>query len=249
LKKIVVIPTYNESENIALVVGGVLDIDPENEVLVVDDNSPDGTGRIAEGLADEQRRVNVLHRRRKEGLGPAYKEGFKKALAMGAQRVVQMDADLSHPVEDLPRLYQAIDDGCDLVLGSRYVEGITVVNWPMGRLLLSYLGNLYARVLLGGVPVKDATGGFKCWRREALEAIDLEGVASNGYVFQVEMNYRAWLKGLRLREIPIIFVDRRRGRSKMNLGIALEALFSVLRLRLWGMTGRLGAADSRSRHA
>jgi dolichol-phosphate mannosyltransferase len=238
VKKIVVIPTYNERENLEAIVRDVLGVDLENEVLVVDDASPDGTGRIADGLAGSEPRLHVLHRRAKEGIGPAYKEGFERALELGADLVVQMDADFSHPVEALPRFYDKIRD-YDVVLGSRYVDGITVVNWPMGRLMLSYYGNVYAKFVLGGLPIQDLTGGFKCWRREVLEAIDLGGVRSNGYSFQIEMSYRAWRMGYRLCELPIIFADRRLGTSKMHLNIAIEALVVVWWLRLLGMLGRL----------
>jgi dolichol-phosphate mannosyltransferase len=240
MKKIVVIPTYNERENLAAIARAVLDVDPDNEVLVVDDASPDGTGRIADELAAAEPRIHVVHRSAKEGIGPAYKAGFQRALELGADFIVQMDADFSHPVDALPRFYAEICDH-DLVLGSRYIDGITVVNWPMGRLMLSYYGNLYAKKVLGGVPIEDLTGGFKCWRREVLEAIDLPSVRSNGYSFQIEMSYRAWRMGYRLREIPIIFTDRKLGASKMALPIAVEALFVVWWLRLQGLIGRLGS--------
>ncbi len=216
----------------------VLDVDSENEVLVVDDNSPDGTGDLVEAMAAGDHRVHLLRRAGKGGIGPAYRAGFAHALELGADLVVQMDADFSHPVDALPRFYEEVNS-CDVVLGSRYVDGITVVNWPMLRLMLSYFGNRYARLVLGGMPVEDATGGFKCWRREVLEAIDLPGVRSNGYAFQIEMSYRAWRMGYRLRETPIIFTDRQLGTSKMNKRIALEALAVVWWLRLQGLRGRL----------
>jgi len=238
MKKIVVIPTYNEKENVREITRAVLDVDAENQVLIVDDDSPDGTGTIADEMSVADRRVHVLHRAGKEGIGPAYKAGFQRALELGADLVVQMDADFSHPPEDLVRFYEDIR-GADVVCGSRYVEGITVVNWPMSRLLLSWFGNLYARKVLGGMPIMDATGGFKCWRREVLENIDLRGVRSNGYAFQIEMSYRAWRMGYRLREMPIIFAERKRGTSKMNMSIALEALLVVWRLRFLGVLGRL----------
>ncbi len=238
MKKIVVIPTYNEKENVEDIARAVLAVDPENEVLIVDDNSPDGTGEIADRLAAVEKRVHVLHRPGKQGIGPAYKDGFRHALDLGADLVVQMDADFSHPVDALPRFY-ALAKEHDVVLGSRYVDGITVVNWPMGRLLLSYFGNRYAQVVLGGLPIRDATGGFKCWRRAVLEAIDLPRVRSNGYAFQIEMNYRAWRLGCRIKEMPILFMDRVRGSSKMHLNIAAEALLIVWRLRLQNLFGRL----------
>jgi dolichol-phosphate mannosyltransferase len=238
MKKIVVIPTYNEKENVEDIVLAVLGVDPENEVLVVDDNSPDGTGGIADRLVEQNPRVHVLHRPGKQGIGPAYKDGFRRALELGADLVVQMDADFSHPVDALPRFY-ALAKEHDVVLGSRYVDGITVVNWPMLRLLVSYFGNVYAQKVLGDLPVMDATGGFKCWRREVLAAIDLPHVRSNGYAFQIEMNYRAWRLGFRLKEMPIIFTERRHGTSKMNLKIAAEALLVVWWLRLQNLLGRL----------
>jgi len=238
VKKIVVIPTYNEKENVEAITRAVLDVDPDTEVLIVDDNSPDGTGKIADWLAAQNLRVHVLHRPGKQGIGPAYKDGFRRALELDADLIVQMDADFSHPVDALPRFYELAKEH-DVVLGSRYVDGITVVNWPMGRLLISYFGNLYAKKVLGSLPVMDATGGFKCWRREVLAAIDLPGVRSNGYAFQIEMNYRAWRLGYRLKEMPIIFTERRAGSSKMNLKIAAEALLVVWWLRLQNLLGRL----------
>jgi dolichol-phosphate mannosyltransferase len=238
MKKIVVIPTYNEKENVEDIARAVLAVDLENEVLIVDDNSPDGTGDIADRLAAVEKRVHVMHRPGKQGIGPAYKDGFRHALDLGADLVVQMDADFSHPVDALPRFYAMAKDH-DVVLGSRYVDGITVVNWPMGRLLISYFGNVYAQKILGDLPVMDATGGFKCWRRDVLGAIDLPHVRSNGYAFQIEMNYRAWRLGYRLKEMPIIFTERRHGTSKMNLKIALEALLVVWWLRLQNLLGRL----------
>jgi dolichol-phosphate mannosyltransferase len=241
MRKIVVIPTYNEKENLESITAAVLAVDPEVEVLVVDDNSPDGTGAIADRMAAADARVHVLHRAGKEGLGPAYRAGFRHALDLGADLVVQMDADFSHPPDALPRFFELARD-YDLVLGSRYVDGITVVNWPMGRLMLSYFGNVYASFVLGGLPVKDATGGFKCWRRAALEAIRLDDVRATGYGFQIEMTFRAWRMGFRVTETPIIFADRRLGTSKMHLSIALEALRIVWTLRFQALTGRIPSA-------
>jgi len=238
MRKIVVIPTYNEKENLELIAEAVLAVDPEVEVLIVDDNSPDGTGVIADRMATADARVHVLHRQQKQGLGPAYLAGFRRALDLGADLVVQMDADFSHPPDALPRFFELAADH-DLVLGSRYVDGITVVNWPMGRLLLSWFGNRYASFVLGELPIKDATGGFKCWRRDALASIPFDDVKTTGYGFQIEMNYRAWRAGFRLKETPIIFVDRRLGTSKMHLTIALEALLVVWRLRLDALRGRI----------
>ncbi len=239
MKKIVVIPTYNEKENLERIVDAVLGVDAENEVLVVDDASPDGTGDIADRLVAQSARVHVLHRAGKAGIGPAYRDGFRHALGLGADLVVQMDADFSHPVEALPRFYKLIEEN-DLVLGSRYIDGITVVNWPMGRLMLSYFGNIYAKLVLGGMPVNDATGGFKCWRREVLEGIDLDAVRSNGYGFQIEMTFRSWWRGYRIIETPIVFADRREGTSKMTFSIAIEALLMVWRLRFQALTGQIG---------
>ena len=239
MRKVIVIPTYNEKENLEAIVAAVLAVDPEIEVLVVDDNSPDGTGRIADSLAAADTRVHVLHRAVKEGLGHAYRAGLARAVELGGDLIVQMDADFSHPPSSLPGFFE-LAKAYDLVLGSRYVDGITVVNWPMLRLMLSYFGNVYTRHVLGGLPVMDATGGFKCWRRSALEAISLADVRANGYCFQIETTFRAWKAGLRIMETPIIFVDRRLGTSKMHMSIALEALLIVWWLRLQAITGRIG---------
>jgi dolichol-phosphate mannosyltransferase len=229
-RKIVIIPTYNERQNVPALVPEVLAQDPEIEILIVDDSSPDGTGAVVTDMRAREPRLHLLTRPAREGLGPAYKDGFRWALAHDADLVVQMDADFSHDPAMLPRFFTDIA-GYDLVLGSRYVQGITVVNWPIERLLLSYFGNAYTRRILG-MGVRDATGGFKCWRRAALESIDLDDVRSNGYAFQIEMTYRAWTRGLRIHEIPIIFADRTRGDSKMTKRISLEALWIVWWLRL-----------------
>jgi dolichol-phosphate mannosyltransferase len=229
-RKIVIIPTYNERQNVPALVPEVLAQDPEIEILIVDDSSPDGTGAVVTEMRAREPRLHLLTRPGREGLGPAYKDGFRWALAHDADLVVQMDADFSHDPAMLPRFFADIAS-YDLVLGSRYVQGITVVNWPIERLLLSYFGNAYTRRVLG-MGVRDATGGFKCWRRSALETIDLGDVRSNGYAFQIEMTYRAWTRGLRIHEIPIIFADRTRGESKMTKRISLEALWIVWWLRL-----------------
>jgi len=233
---VVVIPTYNERENIQRIVPQVLAATP-CEVLVVDDESPDGTGAVVEAMGATDPRVHLLRHAPKMGLGPAYKAGFAEALRRGADVIIQMDADLSHPVEMLPKFVEMIQDA-DVVLGSRYIRGITVVNWPIERLLLSYFGNWYARRVTG-LPVRDATGGFKCWRREALSGIALDDVRSNGYAFQIEMNFRAWRRGYRLREVPIVFVDRDTGDSKMNKRIGLEALWICPWLKARALIGRL----------
>jgi dolichol-phosphate mannosyltransferase len=236
-RKIAVIPTYNERDNVAGIVPQVLAQDAELEVLVVDDRSPDGTGEVVAEMARADPRVHLLARPGRQGLGPAYKDGFAWALAHGADLVVQMDADFSHTPAMLPRFFAEAAD-CDVVLGSRYIRGITVVNWPIDRLLISYFGNAYVRRVLG-IRIRDATGGFKCWRRAALEAVGLEHVRSNGYAFQIEMTYRALCRGLRVRELPIIFIDRTVGDSKMTKRISLEALWIVWVLRLEHATGRI----------
>jgi len=216
----------------------VLAQDPRLEVLVVDDGSPDGTGRLAEALAAKQPRVHVLHREGKLGLGTAYLTGFRWALERGYDYVFEMDADHSHDPGHLKDFLKAVEQA-DLVLGSRYLEGkVTVVNWSMGRLLLSYCANIYARWITG-LHIWDLTGGFKCFRRHVLEAIDLSRVRSNGYAFQIEMSVRAWRKGFKLKEIPIVFVDRTEGQSKMNRAIVREAVWIVPRLRLMRWFGRI----------
>jgi len=235
---LVVIPTYNEAGNLAALVEQVLAQDARLEILVVDDHSPDGTGQLAEALAQKQPRLRVLHREAKLGLGTAYITGFKWALERGYDLVFEMDADFSHDPAHLKDFLKAIA-GADLVLGSRYLGGrVTVVNWPMGRLVLSYCANIYARWLTG-LRIWDLTGGFKCFRRRVLEAIDLSQVRSNGYAFQIEMSVRAWRKGFTLKEIPIVFVDRTEGQSKMNRSIVREAVWMVPRLRLMTLFGRI----------
>jgi dolichol-phosphate mannosyltransferase len=234
----VCLPTYNERENLEPMVralGAVLP--PDGRVLVIDDSSPDGTGAIADGLARELAFVDVLHRERKEGLGPAYLAGFRRALADGADLILEMDCDFSHDPTAVPRLIDAAEHA-DLVLGSRYVPGGSVGNWGRGRLFVSAGGSWYARVLLG-VPVRDLTGGFKCYRRAVLEAIDLDSIHSKGYAFQIETTYRALRKGFRVAEVPIAFVDREFGGSKMSRSIVLEAIWKVPSLRLAGLRGRL----------
>jgi dolichol-phosphate mannosyltransferase len=235
---LVVIPTYNEVANLAPLVEQVLAQDPRLEILVVDDHSPDGTGQLAEALAQQAPRLHVLHREAKLGLGTAYITGFKWALERGYDYVFEMDADFSHDPVHLKDFLKAIIDA-DLVLGSRYLGGkVTVVNWPMVRLVLSYCANIYARRITG-LRIWDLTGGFKCFRRRVLEAIDLSQVRSNGYAFQIEMSVRAWRKGFTLKEIPIVFVDRTEGQSKMNRSIVREAVWMVPRLRLMTWFGRI----------
>jgi dolichol-phosphate mannosyltransferase len=234
---LVVVPTYNERVNLPLVVPAILQQDPRIDVLVVDDNSPDGTGQLADEVAASTPRVHVLHRPNKEGLGKAYLAGFKWALANRYDLIFEMDADFSHDPKFLGDFVRAAADA-DLVIGSRYRAGVNVINWPISRLLLSIGANEYARWITG-LPLADSTGGFKCFRREVLEAIDFEKVRSNGYAFQIEMSFRAWKKGFRLVEVPIVFTDRVEGQSKMNKRIVREAIWMVWWLRLQSMFGRL----------
>jgi dolichol-phosphate mannosyltransferase len=222
----VILPTYNEAENLERIVGAVLEqLPPSATVLVVDDNSPDGTGEIADGLAHSNESVRVLHRARKEGLGPAYLAGFHVALDAGAQRIIEMDADFSHDPAYLPRLIGAAENA-DLVIGSRYVPGGGVTEWGQMRRFISRGGSAYARMALG-LPIRDLTGGFKCFRREVLEAINLDTIEARGYAFQVETTYRAIKAGFRVVEIPIVFRDRRDGTSKMRGAIVAEAIWRV----------------------
>jgi dolichol-phosphate mannosyltransferase len=234
----VCLPTYDERENVETMVAALLErLGPDDRVLVIDDNSPDGTGEIADAIAAREPRVSVLHRSEKEGLGPAYLAGFRRALADGAELVLEMDADFSHDPDDVPRLIGAAADA-DLVLGSRYVRGGGVENWSAVRRFVSRAGSLYAQVLLLA-PVRDLTGGFKCYRRAVLEAIDLDAVSSRGYAFQIETTYRALRRGFRVVEVPITFADRREGRSKMSRAIVLEAIWRVPYLAALALTGRL----------
>jgi dolichol-phosphate mannosyltransferase len=226
----IILPTYNEAENLEPLVEAVLLAVPDARVLVVDDSSPDGTGEIADALAARHVAVEVLHRPRKHGLGLAYVNGFAPALAAGAGRVVEMDADFSHDPRDLPRLLAHADAGADLVLGSRYVDGGGVQDWDLLRRMISRGGCRYARTVLG-VGIRDLTGGFKCFRAGTLEAIDFETVRSEGYAFQVELTYRALARGLRVEEVPITFRERSAGESKMSARIALEAMWLVPALR------------------
>jgi dolichol-phosphate mannosyltransferase len=231
----VCLPTYNERENIEPMLRALGD--KGVRVLVVDDNSPDGTGEIAARLAAELDYVDVLHRPRKEGLGPAYIAGFRRALAEGAELVLEMDCDFSHSPDDVPRLIAAAESGADLVIGSRYVRGGSIGNWGFIRRFVSAGGSLYARILLG-VPVHDLTGGFKCYRRRVLETIDLDAIDSRGYAFQIETTYRTLRAGFRVEEVPIHFVDREEGGSKMTRAIVAEAVWKVPALRLAAFRGR-----------
>jgi dolichol-phosphate mannosyltransferase len=234
---IVVIPTYNEIENLPLLAPKVLAQDPRIELLIVDDSSPDGTGKLADDLARQNPRVHVLHREAKQGLGPAYRAGLRRALELGADFVIQMDADFSHPPETLPALLAEIETQ-DVVLGSRYLNGITVVNWPIERILISWFGNWYARKVTG-LPISDTTGGFRCIRRELLEEVGFERIRSNGYAFQIELNYRFMKHRARVKEIQFFFLDRTRGTSKLTLRIALEAFWIVWWLRIADALHRL----------
>ena len=227
----VLVPTYNERENLALVVPRIRQSLPEATILVIDDGSPDGTGELADAMARTDARVRVLHRTAKEGLARAYAAGFARAIEDGAEVVIQMDADGSHDPAVLPRLLEAIDAGADLVLGSRYVRGGGAVDWPLLRRLVSLGGNLYAQAVLW-LPYRDLTGGFKAWRADLLKAVDPQTVVASGYVFQIELTWRAHRAGARIRELPITFVERRFGESKMSGSIFLEAAREVLRMRL-----------------
>jgi dolichol-phosphate mannosyltransferase len=238
VRAVVCLPTYNERENLEPMVAALGQVlESGSGVLVIDDSSPDGTGEVADRLAAEVPFVDVLHRARKEGLGPAYLAGFRRALADGADLVLEMDCDFSHSPTDVPRLIAAAADA-DLVLGSRYVAGGGVGNWGVARRVISRGGSLYAQLLLG-VPIRDLTGGFKCYRREVLERIDLDAIASRGYAFQIETTYRTLRAGFRVVEIPIGFVDREEGGSKMSRSIVAEAVWKVPALRLAALRGRL----------
>jgi len=232
-KALVVMPTYNEKENLEAITKKILETIPSLNILIVDDNSPDGTGQIADALAKQEKRIFVLHRNRKEGLGRAYLAGFRWGLDHGYDYLLEMDADFSHDPKYLSAMLDAADHA-DLVIGSRYARGVNVVNWPMSRLLLSYCGNLYVRLIIG-LPIADATAGFKCFRRQTLEAIDFKRVGSSGYSFQIEVNFICWKKGFRIKEVPIVFVDRELGTSKMSTGIIKEALLLLWKLKIIGL--------------
>tara|TARA_Y100001947_G_scaffold28753_1_gene22277 strand:- start:362 stop:1075 length:714 start_codon:yes stop_codon:yes gene_type:complete len=234
---IVISPTYNECKNVQSLIELILGKYPEFHLLIVDDSSPDGTANKVKELQADYPNLHLEERPTKDGLGTAYIYGFKWAIEREYDRIVQMDADLSHDPNDVPRLVNLLDEH-DLIVGSRYVEGVSVVNWPIRRLMLSYGANLYSRVITG-MPIKDSTGGFKAWRREVLEELDLNAVRSQGYSFQIEMNFRTWCKGFRIKEVPIIFVDRTIGESKMSKNIVYEAIFMVWRLRIWKYFNRL----------
>lgn len=233
VKPYIVVPTYNERLNIKLLIEQLFQLNiPNLSVLIVDDNSPDGTAAIVRSLQPRFPSLQLLVRQEKHGLGPAYLHGFHQALEQGADSIVQMDADFSHDPADVPRLLKKLGE-FDLVLGSRYSQGISVINWPLRRLLISIAGNIYTAIITG-MPFKDATGGFKAWRATTLTALDLPTIKADGYGFQIVMTYRAWKRGLRITEVPIIFTERRDGQSKMNKAIIREALLLVWKLRFFG---------------
>ena len=237
MEKLVIVPTYNERDNIDPLITRLLALPYALEVLVVDDHSPDGTAAAVRAWRERDPRVHLLERPGKLGLGSAYRDGFRYALDHGAEYIFEMDADFSHDPDSIGEFLKHAED-TDLVLGSRYLHGVTVVNWPLPRLVLSYAANLYTRIVTG-LPVKDATGGFKCFRRRALEGVRLDRVRSDGYAFQIEMSFKVWKRGLRIKEIPILFVDRRAGVSKMNRRIIWEAAWMVWRLRFLDLFGRV----------
>lgn len=237
MKILVIIPTFNELENVKKIIPEVLKQNEGIDVLIVDDNSPDKTGDYVEELSKQNSRVKLIRREKKLGLGTAYIAGFKYALQNDYDYVFEMDADFSHDPNEIKNFLEAVKEA-DLVLGSRYINGVRVLNWPMRRLLLSYFASVYTRVITG-LPVKDATGGFKCFRIEVLKAVDLDRIKSNGYSFQIEMTFKAFKKGFRIKEIPIVFVDRVKGKSKMSKKIVWEAVFMVWKLRLRSIIGRL----------
>ncbi len=236
-RALVVIPTFNEKNNLEAIVREVLETNDIMDVLIVDDSSPDHTGELADSLAESDFRIKVIHRKGKLGLGSAYLEGFSFALKEGYDYIFEMDADFSHDPKYLNRFLSAMDEN-HLVIGSRYLTGVNVVNWPMLRLIISYCAGIYTR-LITGLPIRDPTSGFKCFRREVLESINLNRIYSDGYSFQIEMNYWCWRKGFRIEEIPIVFVDRNTGSSKMSRRIIIEAIFIVWWLRIQSLLGRI----------
>jgi len=239
-KSVVIIPTYNESNNISKLIQKTLALEKQIDILIVDDGSPDGTAEIVKSLQNEcPGRIYLIEREGKMGLGTAYVTGFRYALSNNYQFICEMDADFSHNPEDLPRLIEPVEaDEADLAIGSRYSNGISIVNWPLSRLILSFAANMYARVITG-LPVKDTTAGFKCIHRKVLESINLDRIRSNGYAFQIEIHYRAWIAGFRLKEVSIIFKEREEGVSKMSKSIVREAIWRVWALKLRSLIGRL----------
>ena len=227
---LVIIPTYNEEENIEKIIDSISSLDVDFDILVIDDNSPDGTGEIVEKLKQRYKNLNLLRRQAKLGLGTAYITGFKWAIERGYDIIYEMDADFSHNPEDLMRLYSTCMNGIDLAIGSRYISGVNVVNWPLGRVLMSYMASIYVRMVTG-LKVKDTTAGFKAYKREVLETINLDNIRSRGYAFQIEMKFTTWKFGFSIKEIPIIFTERQEGASKMSGGIFNEALWGVLKMK------------------
>ncbi len=238
-KALVIIPTYNEAENINEIIDAVLALPATFDILVVDDNSPDGTAGLVKEKQKTSRRIFLLERPGKEGLGKAYIAGFRWALDRNYDYIFEMDADFSHNPADLPRLLKTLkDEGYDMVIGSRYISGVNVVNWPLSRVILSYFASVYVR-LITGMHIKDTTAGFVGYRRRVLEAVDLDKIQFVGYGFQIEMKYRAWRKGFKIKEIPIIFINRQKGVSKMSGGIIHEGIWGVLKLKWKAVTGKL----------
>lgn len=238
MESVVIIPTYNEKDNINTVIEKLDKLNIDLDILIIDDNSPDGTGAIVREFQKSHKNIYLIERPGKMGLGTAYVKGFRWALEKGYRYILEMDADLSHNPDDVPRLINACKQGADLAIGSRYCDGVNVVNWPIKRLLLSYGANLYTRIVTR-MPVKDATAGFKCFKREVLESIDLTRIKSSGYSFQIEMNFRAWKKGYSISEVSIIFIERTEGHSKMSKAIVREAVFMVWKLKLLSWLGKL----------
>jgi dolichol-phosphate mannosyltransferase len=236
-QSLLIIPTYNEIDNIQRMLETITELYPDLNILIIEDGSPDGTADIVKNFQKENSHINMIERTGKQGLGTAYITGFKWALERDYQFIFEMDCDFSHDPKDIPRLLKAAQEN-DLVIGSRYIDGIRIINWPIHRLLLSYFAGVYTRIITG-LDVLDATGGFKCFTRKALESLNLDRVFSNGYSFQVELNYKIWAKGLRIKEVPIIFTERRDGESKMSGGIIHEAIFAVIKLRLRKMFRKL----------
>ena len=237
MKALLIIPTYNEIKNIGRIIPAALGQAPELEILVMDDNSPDGTAAEVARIMESEPRLHLISRPGKMGLGSAYVTGFKYALANGFDYILEMDADFSHNPNDIPRLLEAARK-YDLVIGSRYCQGVNIVNWPFKRLLISYFASKYVRAITG-MPVKDPTGGFKCFNRRVLEAINLDRILSDGYAFQIEMNFRAWVKGFRVHEVPIVFTERIDGVSKMSRRIVWEAIWMVWRLQIMKLLGKI----------
>ncbi len=236
-KIVVIIPTYNEAYNIQRLIPEILKQHPNIEILVIDDNSSDGTSSVVEKIMEKNKVINLIKRSSKMGLGTAYVEGFRYALKKKYDYIFEMDADFSHNPNTIPEFIKMIED-YDLVIGSRYVRGVNVINWPLSRLLLSWFANLYTRIITG-LPIKDSTSGFKCFRRKVLEAINLDKINSDGYSFQIEMHFKTWKKGFKVVEIPIIFTDRYHGESKMSSGVIREAIFMVWKLRILSILGKI----------